>query len=131
MLKIITNPNQILRQKSQPVANVANAEIKKLISEMTEIMMTKDGVGLAAPQIGQNIRLIVINHKDEVLVIINPKIVKKSFFKEWGEEGCLSVPGKYGEVKRHKSITTKYIDDKGKTQEVSAKGLLARVIQHE
>jgi len=131
MLKIITHPNPLLRKKSQPVANVLTDKIQKLITQMMEVMIAKDGVGLAAPQIGENIRIIVIAYKEKNLVIINPKIIKKSLLKDWAEEGCLSVPNKYGQVKRHKSLTLKYLNEGGKEQKLKASGLLARIIQHE
>jgi peptide deformylase len=131
MLKILTNPNPILRRKSQPVADVSASEIQELIPQMIELMLKKDGVGLAAPQVGQSIRLIVVHLKDETLAIINPKVIKRSIIKKWGEEGCLSVPGQYGEVKRCQKITVKYLDAKGKPKQIVAEGLLARVIQHE
>lgn len=131
MLKILTNPDPILRRKSQPIIDVSAPEIQELLPQMFETMLKKDGVGLAAPQIGKNIRLIVVHIKDETLAMINPKIVKRSLIKEWGEEGCLSVPGQYGEVRRCKKITVKYLDGKGKPRQLIAQGLLARVIQHE
>ena len=131
MLKILTNPNPILRRKSTPVADVSAEEIQELIPQMIETMLKQDGVGLAAPQVGSNIRLITIHIKDEALALINPKIVKRSIIKEWGEEGCLSVPGIYGEVRRCKKITVKYLDPKGKPHQIVAEGLFARVIQHE
>ncbi|MDO8669583.1 MAG: peptide deformylase [Candidatus Buchananbacteria bacterium] len=131
MLKIITHPNPILRKRSQNVADVLSDKIQKLIPEMMETMKAKEGVGLAAPQIGQNIRLFVVGYKDKNLVIINPKIIKKSLLKEWDEEGCLSIPNKYGQVKRHKSLTVKYLNEGGQEQTLKASGLLARVIQHE
>ena len=131
MLKVITNPNEILRKKSQKVADISNKKIQDLIPEMIETMLIEDGVGLAAPQIGENIRMVVINHKDNTLVMINPKIIKKSFIKEWGEEGCLSVPNKYGEVKRHKRVVVKYQNEGSENKELKAHGLLARIVQHE
>lgn len=131
MLKILTNPHPILRRKSQPVIDVSAKDIQELIPQMIETMIKKDGVGLAAPQIGRNIRLIVVHLKDETLALLNPKIIKQSILKEWGEEGCLSVPGIYGEVKRCKKITVKYLDEKSKPRQVTAEGLFARVIQHE
>lgn len=131
MLEIIINPNPILRKKSQNVADVLNDKIQKLIPEMVETMKAKNGVGLAAPQIGQNIRLVVVGYKDKDLVIINPKIIKKSLLKEWDEEGCLSIPHKYGQVKRHKNITVKYLNENAQEQTLKASGLLARIIQHE
>ena len=131
MLKVITHPNETVRKKSQEVADISSTEIQKLIPEMMETMMAKDGVGLAAPQIGKNIRIVVIAHKEKNLILINPKITKRSFIKEWGEEGCLSVPNKYGEVKRHRAITLKYKNEGGEEQKLKASGLLARIIQHE
>lgn len=98
---------------------------------MIKTMKEKDGVGLAAPQIGENIRLIVISIKDGPVCLFNPKITKKSWAKEWNEEGCLSVPGTYGKVKRCKKINCIYFDkDKQKTK-IQALGLLSFVIQHE
>ena len=82
-------------------------------------------------QIGKNVRLAVINTKNGRIFLINPKITKKSLLKEWGEEGCLSVPGVFGQVKRHKKITCEYLDQKSVENAIKAEGLLARVIQHE
>ena len=130
MLKIITLPNPILRQKAKKIADVMDPKIQKLIPQMTELML-KEGVGLAAPQIGESIRLIVVKYKDGSVAMINPRILKKSILKEWGEEGCLSVPGKYGEVKRSKKLTVRYADEKGKVKTLNAQGMLARIIQHE
>jgi len=98
---------------------------------MKKLMLESDGVGLAAPQIGKNIRLCVINAKEGPICLINPKITKKSWTKEWGEEGCLSIPNVFGQVKRHKKITCQYFNLSGKVLKLSAEGLLARVIQHE
>lgn len=131
MLKIITNPNPILRQKAKEITDVSTREIQKLIPEMIETMLKKDGLGLAAPQISQSIRLIAVRHKNGEIAMINPKIVKKSLLKEWDEEGCLSVPNIFGEVKRCKKITIKYLDENGKQHKMSGEGLFARVIQHE
>lgn len=130
MLKIITIPNPILRQKAKKIVDVFDPKIQKLIPQMTEIML-KEGVGLAAPQIGESIRLIIIKYKDDSIAMINPRIIMKSILKEWGEEGCLSVPGKYGEVKRSKKLTVKYVDKNGKNRVLTANGFLARIIQHE
>lgn len=94
-------------------------------------MARSDGVGLAAPQIGQNIALAVINSKDGAFCLINPKIIKKSWARELGQEGCLSVPGIFGKVRRHKKITLIYLDREGKKIKLTAQGLMARVLQHE
>ena len=131
LLPIITNPNPILYKKSVEIKQVQAKQFQRLCLDMAKTMKEKDGVGLAAPQIGQNIRLIVINAKDGAICMINPKITKKSLIKEWGEEGCLSVPDVFGQVKRHKKITCKYLDKNGKEKKIQAQGLMARVIQHE
>jgi peptide deformylase len=133
LLTILTNPNQILRKKSTAITanKITSDELKKLYSDMVFTMLKKDGVGLAAPQVGKNIRLVIINTKNGPLVILNPQILKKSFAKEWGEEGCLSVPNLFGQVRRHKKIKCSYIDSDGCASELDATGLMARVIQHE
>lgn len=131
MLKIITYPNKILRQKSKIVENINDKEIKLLTREMIKTMLKSDGIGLAAPQIGKNLRIIVINTEDGPIALINPKITKKSLFKELGEEGCLSLPGVFGLVKRHKKIRVKTCLPDGREICFDAPGLFARVIQHE
>ena len=131
MLKIILHPNPILRKKSLNVANISDKKIQELVLEMMETMIMSNGVGLAAPQIGQNIRLLVAKYKDKNLVVINPIITHKSILKEWDEEGCLSIPNKYGQVRRPKNITVEFFDVQGQKQILKAKGLLARIIQHE
>lgn len=133
ILNIITNPNPVLRRKSK-VVDMKKDDLKKmsaLCDDMTETMFKSDGVGLAAPQIGENIRAIVINTKDGPIFMINPEITSKSLLKEFGEEGCLSVPHFYGQVKRHKKITCQFCRLEGSKIKMKAEGLLARVIQHE
>jgi len=102
-----------------------------LAEDLEETMIKKEGIGLAAPQVGENIRLIVINTKKGPILMFNPKIMKKSWLKEWGEEGCLSVPLVFGDVNRHKKITCVFCNRKGAKEKINASGLLARVIQHE
>lgn len=133
ILKILTQPNPILRKKSAEISpeTITGREFKNLILSMGKTMLKTDGVGLAAPQIGKNIRLVVINSKDGVFCLINPKLIKKSWARELGEEGCLSIPGVFGKVKRHKKITLVYYDRDGKKIKLSAEGMMARVIQHE
>lgn len=138
MLNIVLHPNDILRKKSLEIKKeeISKPEFKKLLKEMTETMVVKDGAGLAAPQIGKNIRLIVVNNQDKAIVMINPEITKKSWAKEIEPEGCLSVLNKKGEiyflpVARNKRINCIYLDEIGKKQKIVAKDLLARIIQHE
>lgn len=133
MLKIITQPNPILRKKSEEISlkEIGSRKFRGLVSSMAKTMIKTDGVGLAAPQIGKNIRLAVINSKDGPFCLINPKITKKSWATELEAEGCLSIPGVFGKVKRHKKITLIYYDQSGKKIKQIAQGLMARVMQHE
>lgn len=131
MLKIYTDNAPILRKKASPVSLPISDEIKKLILDMKKVVRKKDGIGLAAPQAGKSFRLIVVNSEDKKFALINPKITRRSFRKEIAEEGCLSLPGFYINIKRPKKITVKYFDEKGKKIKLKADDLLARVIQHE
>lgn len=132
-ITIITNPNKILRNISQDIdlGQINSPEIQELFPAMEKIMIKKDGVGLAAPQIGKNIRIIVVRSENKILKMINPVITKKSWARESGEEGCLSIPNVFGKVLRHKKIKCIYFDEKGKKISLEASGMLARVIQHE
>lgn len=138
MLEIVKHPNEILRRKSKDIDlnEISNNKFQELLREMSETMLKKDGAGLAAPQIGQNIRVIVINKNEKGMPLINPEITKKSWAKEIDQEGCLSVLNAKGEiyylpVSRHKKVSCTYFDEKGKKKKIEAEGLLARVIQHE
>lgn len=133
ILKIVTNPNQILRKVSKEfdISNISKKESQTLFDNMELTMVKKDGVGLAAPQIGKNIRIIILNTKEGLICAINPQITKKSILQEWDEEGCLSVPETFGKVKRHKNVNCVFYDRAGKKQILKAKGFLARIIQHE
>lgn len=137
-LKILINPNPILRKKSVALdpAEILKPDFQTLLADMAETMVKKDGAGLAAPQIGKNIRAIVVHHDDKTLFLINPQITKKSWAREIEEEGCLSVLNKNGEiiyapVERHKKVNCLYLDEKGVKQKINAEKLLARVLQHE
>lgn len=130
-LKIITDPNPILRKKTAPIKRPQDSDIQALIPQLIKAMKSDDGIGIAAPQVGKSIQLIVINMKDGPLVLINPKITSKSILKEVGEEGCLSVPGIFGMVKRHKRVKVGALDKNGEKITVKGNDLLARVLQHE
>jgi len=135
-LKIETGTdNEILRQVAKPVKKV-DKTILKLIQDMKETMDKSNGVGLAAPQVGQSIRVIVtkFNHdtKQEINVgMVNPQIVFRSETTEIGEEGCLSVPGQYDNVLRSKEIIVKFLDEKGREMMLKLQDLSARIVQHE
>lgn len=132
LLKILIHPNEILRKKSVKIKNFSDPIIQSLAKELLEIMKKENGLGLAAPQLGYNLRMIVINTKESDQIFINPKIYWKSFFKnEILEEGCLSVPNVFGLVKRAKKVWVKYYNLDGQKIKIKAEGLLARVFQHE
>lgn len=133
ILKIITIPDPVLRKKSKDIIlkEINSRDFTKLVSAMSKTMLETDGAGLAAPQVGKNIRLAIINSKDGPICLINPKIMRKSWAKELGDEGCLSIPGIFGKVKRYKKITVIYYNQTGKKIRQIAQGLMARVMQHE
>ena len=133
ILDIVTYPAKSLNEKSKKIdlSDLEKEDFKNLIEDMKLTMIKKDGVGLAAPQIGKNIRMIVINTKDGKLCMINPEITKKSWRNESGEEGCLSLPGVFCNIKRAKNANCEYINPEGDKMLIEAKGFLARVIQHE
>lgn len=132
-LEIRKFKDPVLRQKSEKV-KVIDFKVKKLIEDMRETMLKKDGIGLAAPQVGMNKRIIVINPElsdSGISVLINPKIVKKSPQRELGEEGCLSFPGVFLKIKRAKRVEVEAEDINGKNIIIKASGLFSRVLQHE
>jgi len=123
-------PDPVLRRKAKRVSTI-NSSIKKLIADMTETMHAAPGVGLAAPQIGVSLRVVVICMPgEENVALINPKVIKKK-----GErlviEGCISVPGYYGEVKRAESVVAKGLDPSGNEIRIKGEGLLAQALEHE
>jgi len=123
----------LLRKKSKKIAaeTIKTRGIQKFIADLKATMLKSDGVGLAAPQVDQLMRLIIVNSKEGPIAMINPKITAQSFLKVWGEEGCLSVPLTFGQVKRHKKLTCEFLDEKGDKKTIEAAGLMARIIQHE
>ena len=127
-----------MRKKSLEldIKNINTPTIQTLLKDMEETMKKKDGAGLAAPQIAKNIRIIVVNHNEKTIFLINPKITRKSWARETEEEGCLSVLNEKGEiiyapVERHKKVSCIYIDEKGQNKKISAEKILARILQHE
>lgn len=138
MLKIITVPAKSLREKSKEIDRefLLTPEIQNFIAEMIPIMYETDGIGLAAPQVGKNIRICIIGKEadkslKEDLVLINPAWEKLSRKKNVDTEGCLSVPNTFGKVKRYSNISVKAWDKNGGDISFEAKNFLARVIQHE
>jgi peptide deformylase len=128
---IVYLPEPVLRQKAKRVPEI-DASIHRLIEDMIESMYAAHGVGLAAPQIGVSLRLVVIGMpEEEPFAMINPEIVKVSG-ERTVDEGCLSVPGYRGELVRHKSVIAKYLNPDGKEVRIKAKDdLLAQALEHE
>ena len=136
ILKIIEYGNPILREKSKEVSKISK-KIKTLITDMLDTMYSANGVGLAAPQVGENLRIFVIDVSDpsgpiNPLVFVNPKIIKKSGAIN-SYEGCLSFPKAYTNVRRYANVMIKALDINGRPFVKEAKDgeLLARAIQHE
>jgi peptide deformylase len=131
---IRTVPDPILRQRAKRIKKI-DRSVHKLISDMRETLSAANGVGLAAPQVGVSLRLIVISipvkdREDEEYCLINPEVIRRT-----GErvvrEGCLSIPDYVGEIKRSEQVRVKGIDASGKEQKLRAEGLLAQALEHE
>ncbi|MDO8571140.1 MAG: peptide deformylase [bacterium] len=133
ILPITIYPTKSLREKSVPIEDPTTPEVQALIKDLYDTMVSAEGVGIAAPQVGKNIRLFLArtDNKRGFDVFINPRLSRKSLRKNTMEEGCLSVPGHYGLVRRHLAVTIHYTDEKGKERSERARGLFARVLQHE
>ncbi|HBT79838.1 MAG TPA: peptide deformylase [Selenomonas sp.] len=131
LLDIRRAGDPVLKEVCQPVQKI-DKQLKKLLDDMADTMYKNDGVGLAAPQVGKLIRAVVIDCQDEVglIELINPKITYREG-KAVDTEGCLSVPDIFGEVERAAKVKVEFLNRRGKLQHLTAKGLLARCIQHE
>lgn len=127
--QILTHPDPVLREKSQPVRKIT-PHIVKLLDNLADTMYDAPGVGLAAPQIGVLKRVIVVDVGEGLVELVNPVIIA-SQGKDTGPEGCLSVPGVQGEVPRAAAVTVRGLDRHGREKEIEAEGLLARALQHE
>jgi len=134
-LQIITAPDPRLKVKCQPVDKVDDS-VRKLMDDMLETMYAAPGIGLAAPQVGDSRRVLVLDvaREDEPpqpLKLANPELVWASEDEMLHEEGCLSVPEHYAEVMRPAEVKVRYLDYENEVRELSAKGLLAVCLQHE
>jgi len=132
---ILTEPNKLLRQVSEPVERIGKEE-QKLMDDMLETMYSANGIGLAAIQIGVPKRIIVMDiskdeNKREPRYFVNPVIKNKDNSKSTYEEGCLSVPNQFAEIDRPKNCDVEYLDYNGEKKLLKAEGLLATCIQHE
>lgn len=146
MTEILERDSPILRERAKnvPLDEVSSPRIRKIIADMKAVMHSqKDGIAIAAPQIGASLRIFVVSGKllkqaDRTykgdgtdLVFINPEITKRSRDKKEVEEGCLSVRWLYGKVRRSTRVTLKSLDEHGRKTERGASGLLAQIFQHE
>lgn len=131
VLTIRTVPDPVLRRKAKRVRTIDNS-IKRLITDMLETLHAAPGrVGLAAPQVGVSLRVTVIGiPEEEDIILINPEIVRRRG-ERLIEEGCLSIPGYWGQVKRAEVVTAKGLDQSGKEIRIKAEDLLAQALEHE
>ena len=129
VMKILRLGDETLRKKSHPVTKIDRRTVG-LLKDMAETMYAADGCGLAAPQVGILRRMVVIDVGDGLIELINPEIIE-SEGEEIGVEGCLSVPGRRGTVKRPTKVVVRALDKKGREIELTAEGFLARAVCHE
>lgn len=137
-MEITKLPNKILSSKIKPVSveDTKKGSLRELILEMKNAMRDHQGIGLAANQVGKDLALFVIDEKlaqesKSPDVYINPEITEYSKDQDEMEEGCLSIPGYYVQIKRAKKIKIKFIDENGEKKKMKARGFLAKVLQHE
>lgn len=130
---IVTLGNPLLAARAQlfDLQHGDQRGLTSLISDLVDTMLEAKGVGIAAPQIGVGLRVAIVHTKEKPLVIINPEITKRSIRASLEEEGCLSVPGVFGMVRRPKEITVAYDREDGTRVKEKIAGFLARVFQHE
>ncbi len=128
-LKIVEFPNPVLRKKTAPVT-VFDESLKTFVDEMTIVMKDDDGVGLAAPQVGVSKKIAVVCVDDVRYVLVNPRVVLREG-EQVGEEGCLSFPGIFGDVKRANRVIVECQDETGAQRTHDVEGFTARAFQHE
>lgn len=137
-LKILNHPHPLLRKMSIPVdlADLKNPKFKTFFPDLIATMLAKDGLGIAAPQVGENIRVFAMVYQTKPIILINPIITKRSWAKVIDDEGCLSVLDEagnfiYGPVERHRRINCLYYNEQGDKKKLVLEDLAARVVQHE
>lgn len=136
--EIVTIPNSVLRRKARKVTE-SGPELQTLLDDMVDTMRAAPGVGLAGPQVGVPLRVIVVEYGEReedgvpprLYKVVNPEIVRASAETEMGAEGCLSIPGYLGDVERSVAVTVKGFNSQGKPIRIKASGWLARIFQHE
>ncbi|MCS6890384.1 MAG: peptide deformylase [Rhodovarius sp.] len=134
-LPILVVPHPILRARAKPVTAADDAAVRELAQKMLATMYKAPGIGLAAPQVGVGLRLIVVDvapkEAPAPMVMVNPEIVAQSSELATREEGCLSLPGQYAEVTRPARVLVRYQALDGSRQQIEAEGLLSACLQHE
>ena len=132
-MNVLTSENPELRVRSAEMtdAEIGSTETNNLIEELKRTMKQENGVGIAAPQVGIKKRLIIADLGEGPVAFINPKIIQRSLWKIESEEGCLSVPGVFGIVRRHKQVTVEAITQEGEAVTLRAEQFPAIVLQHE
>ncbi len=136
--EIVTLPAPVLRRRAQKVTDFG-PELQTLVDDMVETMHAAPGVGLAAPQVGVSLRVIVVEYGDEadetippkLFTLVNPEITRPSHETVIGTEGCLSIPGVLGDVERYEALTVKALTRRGQSVTIKASDWLARIFQHE
>lgn len=130
---ILTDPNPKLRERAQEIdpARITTPDYQAFADDFAAFMVNADGVGLAAPQIGIQERIIAVQEREKIGVYANPEIVKRSPATQLGEEGCLSVPRKFGMVERAKRVTVRALDRHGRRVELELSNFPAVIFQHE
>jgi len=129
VLKIRKAGDRVLKEVAQPVVKI-DKKIRKLLDDMLETMGIADGVGLAAPQVGVSLRVIVVDVGEGIIELLNPVIIE-GIGCELGNEGCLSIPGVFGEVERFTEVMVEGFNRFGKKVTIRGNGLLSRALQHE
>ena len=130
---IVREPNIVLRTRARELSReeIASQKTKDIIADMLRVMGEENGVGIAAPQVGESVRVLIAETPEGPRAFVNPVITRASWGRALSEEGCLSVPGIFGLVKRHKSVTVKATTIEGKQETIKADGLLSIIFQHE
>ena len=133
VMKIVLDGDPVLRSRAAEVdpQEIAKPAFKTLLDDMVETMYAANGVGIAAPQVGVGKRIFIAESAHGPIALINPVFTKTSWKLVGGEEGCLSVPGKYDKVRRHKSVTVEALTATGEKVSFTADNFFARILQHE
>lgn len=133
LLDILQPPHPTLKRRADTVAGIDD-DLVRLMDRMLDTMYQAPGIGLAAPQVGVSRRVVVIDtseEKDQPLRLVNPRVTWVSDEHAVAEEGCLSLPGQFADVKRPAAVKVSYLDERETEREIEAEGLLARCLQHE